>query len=228
MPNVATLSEMLVDLRAELLQSLSAAQATQVEAAHKAKLQRVQRILWQDFAWPGLRRSWDIPMAAGQRYYDLPVGLDLERVEDVKVRWSTLWYPVERGISEEDYNAYDPELDARVDPVLRWDAEPNGQIEVWPLPTSDDGQVLRFSGIQALGRFTEPSDYCTLDRDLIVLNAAAELATDRVESEKLATRARRLYDRLKGGGQFGGARTVNMNGDGRGKGRWPTPPRVAR
>jgi hypothetical protein len=228
MPNLATLGEMLVDLRAELGMSLNPAQATQVEPAHKVKMQRVQRMLWQDFAWPQLRERFDVPLAAGQRYYDLPVGLDLERVEEAVVSWAGDWHPLDRGIGAPEWSIYDPEQNERTDPALRWEARPNGQIEVWPLPATDNSQVLRFTGTKALGVFVEPGDTCTLDRDLIVLSAAAEIAKDQGDAQRLAARAKRLYDRLKMGGEMGGARAFSLGGQGERPGRWPTPPRVSR
>lgn len=229
MTNTAPLSELLVDLRAELGISLSPTQATQIAPAHRIKLQRVQRTLWLKFAWPHLRTRWDVTLNAGQRYYDLPAtppGLDLERLETVHVSWSGDWHPVDRGIDPRHYNAYDPENDERSDPVLCWDTRPDGQIEVWPLPSSGT-MVLRFEGIRALGAFVADTDQCTLDRDLLVLTTAADLAGDELMTRKFAARADDLYRKLTGNAQTAGRRAFNLNGDPQPRGRWPTPPRVA-
>lgn len=226
MTTVATLGELLVDLRGELGASLSAAQATQIEPAHKVKLQRIQRTLWQDFAWPHLRARRDITMAAGQYLYDLPADIPLTRIEKVEVEWSGSWYPIERGIASPEWNAYDPDNDERSDPVLRWDPRENGQFAVWPVPAGAD-QVVRFTGIAALAPFVEQGDSCTLDRDLIVLSAASELARDDASAQRFAARASRLYAQLKGNAEFGGDRVANINAArGGGFGRWPIPPRV--
>lgn len=229
MANRATLGELLVDLRAELGQSLNPAQATQVEPAHRVKLQRVQRTLWQNFAWPHLRTRWDLTLAAEQRYYDLPdtpPGLDLERVETVHVFWSGDWLPVDRGITPDHYNAYDPENDETSDPVTRWDTRPDGQIEVWPLPAGDD-MILRFEGIRALAAFVDTDDLCDLDRDLLVLTAAAEVAKDKDMAQRFAARAQALYAKLTGNATNSGGRVFRLGGDTRPRGRWPTPPRVS-
>lgn len=229
MANVATLSEMLVDLRAELMHTLNPAQATQVEAAHKVKLQRVQRTLWQDYDWPRQRKSWDVAMAAGQRLYDLPTDLDLEKIEKVEMKWSGLWHPLFRGIGGDELSAYDSDIDVRSAPVMRWEQRENGQFEVWPVPPDDGNQTVRFWGIKGLGRFTQPGDFCTLDRDLIVLSAAAELATDQDMAAKFAARANALLNRLKLGGTFGANRRFNLNESQETRGqRWPVPPRVSR
>lgn len=226
MTTTATLGELLVDLRGELGQSLNPAQAVQVAPAHRVKLQRVQRMLWGDFAWPHLRDRWDIAMVAGQRYYDIPTGLALGRIETVNIKWGDDWYPVARGIGADEWNAFDPD-DERTDPVLNWDTRPNDQIEVWPVPVADGAQVLRFTGIRALGPFVADGDVADLDRDLLVLSAAAELAREQKDAERFAARARQHYARLKLQDESGGDRVINLNPPAM-PGRWPTPPRVAR
>jgi hypothetical protein len=228
-PTTATLGELLTDLRAELGQTLSTTQATQVIPAHRVKLQRVQRTLWEAYAWPHLRTRWDVDLSAGQRYYDLPAtppGLTLERLESVHVYWSGDWHPVDRGITPDEYNAYDSDNDERSDPVLKWDTRPDGQIEVWPLPASDD-MVLRFHGIRALGDFVADDDECTLDRDLLVLTAAAELATTENDIRRFASRAEAHFAKITGNATHSGDRVFRLGGDTRRKGRWPTPPRVS-
>jgi hypothetical protein len=227
MPNTATLGALLVDLRAELGQSLNPVQATQIEPAHRVKLQRAQRTLWQEFDWPHLRVTRDIALAAGQRYYDLPTDMLLERVEQVQVKWSGSWLPVPRGIGSDDYSAYDSDNDERSDPVLRWDAAPNDQIEVWPLPASNN-QVLRITGIRNLRAFTETDDFCDLDRDLIVLAAAADLAKNEVDIKRFAARVQSLRARLQGNSQSGGDRVAANFATPPERGRWPRPPRIAR
>lgn len=224
--NTATLGELLVDLRGELQQSLNPAQAVQVAPAHRVRLQRVQRMLWADFAWPHLRDRWDVSLAAGQRYYDIPEALALGRIETVHVKWGDDWYPVERGIGADEWNAFDPD-DERTDPVLNWDTRPNNQIEVWPVPVADGAQVLRFTGIRALAPFVEDSDTSTLDRDLLILNAAAELAREQKDAERFAARARQHYAQLRMREQTAGDRCLNFNPPAT-PGRWPTPPRVSR
>lgn len=225
----APLSELLVDLRAELGQSLNAAQTTQTTPAQRVKLQRAQRVLWQNFAWPHLRTTWDVSLAAGSRYYDIPdtpPGLTLERIERVHVYWSGDWHPVDRGITQEHYSAFDPEQDQRTDPVSNWDERPDGQIEVWPLPASDSMR-LRLTGIRGLGPFVEDADHCTLDRDLLVLTVAADLEQNEEKAKRFAARAQALYAKLTGNATTGAGRTFSLVGPLRQYGRYPTPPRVS-
>lgn len=229
MPNTGPMSELLVDLRAELGQTLNAAQATQTVPMHRVKLQRAQRVLWQNFAWPHLRTTWDVPLVAGSRYYDIPdtpPGLTLERVERVHVDWSGDWHPVDRGITQEHYSAFDPEDDQRTDPVSRWDERPDGQIEVWPLPASSS-MTLRLTGIRALATFIADTDICDLDKDLLVLTVAADLESNDSKAQRFAARAQALYAKLTGNATAGGARVFNLAGTLRPYGRYPTPPRVS-
>lgn len=136
-----------------------------------------QERLYDEFDWPFLRIRSDKTLAAGQRYYDIPTGLNLERVTAVDVRYGDRWLPVERGIDLDHYNAIDSDADARDDPVLRWEVMDTGsgeQIEVWPIPLTD-GAALRFTGIRKLRPLVSASDRADLDDQIIVLFAAGEI-----------------------------------------------------
>jgi hypothetical protein len=197
-PVGVTLSEMVLDLRGELLQSVNTNHGVNAAPAHKRILARIQRTLWLDFAWPHLRVDRDIPMAAGQRYYDFPTDLPLDRVEQVAVKWSGRWHGLERGIDVALYNAYDSDVDIRTDPVLRWAPYEETQFEVWPIPATDGAQTVRICGIRNLRPLVEDADTCDLDSDLIVLTAATELAADAKSQRAAAlqSRARQLYAKL--------------------------------
>lgn len=198
MPRGVTLAEMVLDLRGELLQSVNPNHGVNAAPAHKRILARTQRTLWLDFAWPHLRVDRDVQMAAGQRYYDFPTDLALDRVEQVAVKWSGRWHELARGIDIGLYNAYDSDIDTRTDPVLHWKPYQETQFEVWPIPASDTLQTLRFRGIRALTPLVEDADTCDLDSDLIVLSAAFELAADAKSprAQALQARARQLYAKL--------------------------------
>lgn len=186
-------------LRGELLQSVNTAHGVNAAPAHKQVLARTQRMLWLDHAWTHLRVDRDEPLVAGQRYYDFPTDLPLDRVESVSVKWSGRWHCLERGIDVGHYNAYDSDADVRVDPVLRWAPYETSQFEVWPMPATNDAQVVRFSGIRTLNPLVNDSDTCDLDADLIVLFSAAELAADAKSprAEALARRANAHFAKLR-------------------------------
>lgn len=149
-------------------------------------INRVYSTMTLKYDWPFLRTVFDkSTVNPGQRYYDLPTNLDIERVEQVKVWFNSFAYPIERGINIEDYNLYDPDNDQRSDPVLKWDfryveAQSADQVEVWPLPATT--QQLQMIGIRKITRLVNDSDVCLLDDDLIVLYCVAELCM----REKLA------------------------------------------
>lgn len=201
------LSEMLLMLRGELLQSVNPAHGVNIAPAYKQVLGRVQRTLWMDFDWAHLRVDRDVAMAENQRYYDLPSDMELWRIERVGVKWSGKWRRVDRGIDSTLLNAYDSDLETRADPVLRWAPYGNGQFEVWPVPTTDGLQTIRFRGIRSLGSLVNDNDTCDLDADLIVLVAAAELADAKSQrAQVLAGRAKRLLDKLTTRGEHNDSR----------------------
>lgn len=199
MPAGVTLPELVVMLRGELLQSVNTAHGVNAAPAHKQILARTQRTLWLDYAWPHLRVDRDEPLAAGQRYYDFPTDLALDRLESVTVKWSGRWHGLARGIDVGIYNAYDSDADVRTDPVLRWAPYETTQFEVWPMPATDDVQTIRFRGIRTLNPLVDDADTCDLDADLLVLFAAAELAADgkSPRAEALARRANAHYAKLR-------------------------------
>lgn len=194
----ATLTTLLDRLRSELLMSPNPGHAINVVPAHKAILARVQRQLWEDYAWPHLRVRRDVAAEAGERYYDLPTDMPLDRVESVHVKWSGIWHCIERGIDAEHLSSFDSDLDIRADPIYRWLPYGTRQFEVWPVPAS--ASTIRFEGIRTLGALVDMSDTCDLDEDLLTLFAAAELAADakNPRSSALASAAQRHYAKLKG------------------------------
>lgn len=196
-----TLGELRSMLRAEARMHASPAATQSVHAAMNQTLQRVQRRLYADYDWPFLRKDFDKTLSAGQRYYDFPDGLNVERIERVAVLWGSTWHVVERGIDPvQHYNQLNSDDDQRSDPVMRWEPRVDNQFEVWPLPASE--QTLRFTGIRALGALIADDDVADLDDDLIVLYAAAEWAPDGLKEQKLAEAVahyRRLKARLRGG-----------------------------
>jgi hypothetical protein len=143
----------------------------------KQTLSDTQERLYDEFDWPFLRITAAKTMAAGQRHYDIPTTLNLERIQKVDIRHGDKWLPVERGITLDHYNASDSDEDVRSDPVTRWEVKDTGsgeQSEVWPVPASD-GAELRFTGIRKLAPLVNTSDIADLDDQIIVCFAAGEL-----------------------------------------------------
>lgn len=194
-----TLGQLVTMLREECGHATSAALGQNTLPRMKRVLQRTQEFLWGDHAWPHLRVYREETLQAGQRYYTFPSDLAFDRVENVHIRWDDTWQPVCYGIELDHYNAQDPELDDRDDPVLRWQAHEDGQFEVWPLPATN-GLRLRFEGIKKLSKFVDDSDRADLDDNLLVLFAASEILAKQKggDAQGKARLAGRLYTQLKG------------------------------
>lgn len=131
--------------------------------------------------WPFLFKVFDvIPLAAGQQHYDFPSTLNFDRIHE-----SVIWYdgrcsPIKRGITIMDYNLYNSNEDERSDPVRKWEVRNDGnteQIEVWPLPASNDME-MQFSGFRKIARLVNNADVCLLDDWLIVKFAKIGLLKD--------------------------------------------------
>jgi len=175
-----TLTQCVDDLRAAIRAAASPAQGQGARPGLIAILQRVQRTLWTDHAWPFLMVKRDKVLSAGSRYYSFPADLDFDRITGAEVKHNGQWLPVKYGVTNAHYNQLDPEdSTARTDPVQCWQWYEGNQFEIWPLPASNGAAAgngrVRFEGIKNLSAFLADADVTTLDADLIVLFAAAEI-----------------------------------------------------
>lgn len=194
-----TLGQLVTMLREECGHATSAALGQNTLPRMKRVLQRTQEVLWIDHAWPHMRAYREEPLQAGQNIYTFPTDLAFDRIENVHVRWDDTWRPVVYGIELDHYNAQDPELDDRDDPVLRWQVVEDGQYEVWPLPATN-GTRLRFEGIRKLAPLIGDADRADLDDNLLVLFAAGEILAKQKggDAQGKINAAGRLYNQLKG------------------------------
>ena len=196
-----TLGQLVTMLRAECGHATSAALGQNTLPRMKQVLQRTQEFLWGDYTWPHLRVWREEVLQAGQRYYSWPSDLAFDRIEADKtaVRYDDTWRPVLYGIEPCHYNAQDPELDERDDPVIRWQAYEDDQFEVWPLPATN-GLRMRFYGIRKLKPLIADGDRADLDDNLLVMFAAAEILAKQRGGDADLKRAAagRLYSQLKG------------------------------
>jgi len=200
-----SLGVLIDDLRAEAGHSLQANLGVQMRDVLVKVLQRQQRRLWEDFDWTFLRVERDVAVAAGQRYYNFPVDLTLERLEKVEFKYGDRWIPVEYGITRREYDTHDSDRGVRAFPIERWKEADNDQIEIWPIPsqngsTATSSNILRFTGIRKLRSLVAESDLADLDDTLLVLYSAAEiLAREKSNDAKLKLdMANQHYKRLKG------------------------------
>lgn len=193
------LAELISNVRDELRRANSPSASPDDEASIRRTINHVYHVLGMANDWPFLNTLFDgITLQAGARYYDFPDGLDPNRVIEAKVYWGAQYTGLEKGISLVDYNAWNPNLNQRSAPMLKWDVRFTGtkeQIEVWPLPDGT-AQVLQFYGTQAMPTLVNSTDKCKLESEVIVLYAAAELlpkdAPDKDAKLELAKEAMRL------------------------------------
>ena len=154
--------------------------------------------LYSEHDWPFIRikkENAGKDIAAGQRYYDFPATLDLERAYELWVKWGTGWIPLAYGIGPAEYSAYDSDADARSDPPIRWQIYQEGQFEIWPLPASNTTNGLRFEGYKKMTLLSAGSDRCDLDGILVAKFVAAEILAGNKAADapaKLASAQERL------------------------------------
>ena len=199
-----TLQVLLNDLRSESGHAISSALGKSTQEMMVNLLNRVQRRLWEDFAWPFLQVKKDITLQAGQRYYDIPSGLTLERVQSASFKNGSSWHKIFYGISTQDYTVHDSDTGSRSWPSRKYEAYGAPQVEVWPIPsentntTTGDG-LFRLEGTGNLSTFVSMSDTADLDDQLIVLFAASELLTRQKspDAQLKGQQAQVHYQRLR-------------------------------
>lgn len=200
---VTTLETMVRDLRYETRRSANPNIGKDELPALKRILYRTQFFLYWDYDWPFLKVRRDITMAQDQRYYDFPDDMDFERIYQARSNGFNTWNLITRGITMEDYNIYDSDNGDTGTPVRKWDIIDAGsgeQMEVHPMP-AEDGEIVRLDGFKKLGALTEDADVCTLDDNLIVLFAAANVLVgqDNNLAKELLAQANKLYLKMRAG-----------------------------
>lgn len=199
-----TLGQLIDDVRAEAGHSLQPSLGAAMRDVIVNVLQRQQRRLWEDYDWPHLRVTRDVVAAAGQRYYNIPTDLTLERIERVEFKDGDRWHPLVYGIGAQEHNQYDSDSDIRSWPVTHWYPYDETQFEAWPIPSQDGAAagsgLIRFTGIRNLDPLVAQGDRADLDDTLLVLFSAAEiLAREKAPDASLKLQmAEKHYARLKG------------------------------
>lgn len=198
-------------LREEVNRATSVAVGNDDLPSLKNKLSRTQEVLYDEYDWPFLRQVFPAKqLNAGQRYYDFPVGLNPDRIDDsdstdgpgVVIWYSNFPRPIQRGIGFKEYAIYNSEDDIRQEPALAWDVRWTGtseQIEIWPIPVSQSA-TIQFKGIRTLRPLIKDSDVCDLDDQLIVLLSAAEILARQgsQSAPAVAAMAKSRLARVKG------------------------------
>lgn len=205
--------ELIYDLRAELERNTDPAAGVGDLQSLRRHLQRTYETIYDDYDWPHLKVKSVIPLAAGQRFYDVPSTLDYDKLEEIRLFWNGIPTQITRGIDLDDMLLYDSEAGARCDPVRKWDVhytDIKEQIEVWPIPAAS-GDSLRFIGKRRFTQLIDDADRCLIDDHVVVLSAAIELLPEKSVGKlktKLAALSSR-YSRVKGRSK-NGSKSVRM------------------
>jgi hypothetical protein len=183
MPLGVALSELRYDLRAEIYQSLLPAHGISAQDMQNLILERSQRELWNQYAWPHLRYRVDQLVPAHTRYVEFPPSAPFEAVLRVWYKENTQWLPMGYDFTNWIYNAQGGEGQEGYPPQLwrnnvQWDSgsgltDFTGQLELWPVPNKD--VTLRFEAQAPLNPLKIDTDTCMIDSTAIVLTAATEL-----------------------------------------------------
>jgi hypothetical protein len=201
------LSELRRRLMAETFQSLNPAQTTSSTPFYNYQLDRVQREQWNDIEWPHLTIYYDMPMTAGQRYYDYPPQLPFDSIFRLWWPQGVNWVPLDYGINPQTYAAMGGE-NVQAWPPRRWrncasydpiagKTSPASQFEVWPVPPANNPYSLRIEGNAPLNTLIEDTDTCVIDAGLIVLFSAAEiLANQKSEGASIKLQKANQYRRM--------------------------------
>lgn len=192
------LLSLIAQLRAETGRSQDVSVGVDEVENLKVIIQRTQETLYEEYEWPHMRVQKTISLSAGQRHYDLPTGLNFDRIQDVKLKYNNVYVDLERGITFDDYSIYDSNAATpeRSFPTLKWDIRDTGsgeQVEVWPIP--NQSASLYMFGTKNLSDLIQDSDTADLDDRLIVLFAAAEILARQKSADakiKLSQAERRL------------------------------------
>lgn len=227
MARQTTLVRLLDKLRVAARLSLNPAHNAQNRSSQVTFLQVEQERLWSDFDWPHLRVERQVAIQAGQRYYDTPEDIAVDRIERIELFSDGAWRPLCPGIDAEHYNAWNSDLDERSWPPRRWKIHEDEDIEIWPIADTNGVAAtlegyIKFIGIRNLNDLVADDDRADLDDDLLVGYVAAQmLAASGAKDAKLkldAANAR--YAKLRG--RLTPRRTFKMFGIG----ETPQPRRI--
>jgi len=180
----ANLGQLIDAVRMEARLSTASSRGVEDRARLVQMINRHYEIMW-DRDWEFLRIEREDSykaMAAGQRFYDFPIGVRPDDINSVSIRWGTTWTPLTYGITFEHYGQYDSELDQRCDPVQNWVVRGNTQFEVWPLPVSN-AATLGFEGKRSFAKLVNAEDVCAIDDQLITLFVAGEILAGNKQSD---------------------------------------------
>ncbi|MDG3089228.1 hypothetical protein P7F88_25530 [Vibrio hannami] len=167
----------LATLRDEVAIEAGISQGSGHSAFNKARLNqiinRTERGMAMSDDWPTRELEVLVTIPADTQYVALPSTINFTMITQVVVAYGDDWLPVNHKISPRERSIYNS--NHRAEPIMRYEvrADRPTQFEVWPIGNVE--QTLQVTGQASLGGMVEDDDVCTLDADVIVLRAAAEI-----------------------------------------------------
>lgn len=154
-------------------ESTGAGHSTQTEPRINHLLNRIERQLATEYAWPTLSFETTVPVAANAQFVNMPANVVFTDTMDVRCKFGNDWLPVFHGITPEHRALYDST--ARTTPIMRWEIQYPGttQFEVWP--RSAQAETLLFTALRQVGAMATDAATCVIDGDVLVLRVAAAL-----------------------------------------------------
>ncbi len=140
-------------------------------------LNRAQKFLYWKFNWRDLIATFTFQTAAGVTEYDYPTiarvidgvevidQLEPRRITSTTLERSTTRAPMFDGINPILYSTTQSQQPFRYEPRL--------QLEVFPTP--DKAYPVFLQGYVRIRRFKDQDDFCTVDADMVLLVATANL-----------------------------------------------------
>lgn len=204
----ATLRSIITAVRSEASLSTSTSRGVDHREHIVQLIKRNYETLAEDFDWEHLKLLKDASiarksMAAGQRVYDFPTAVNLQKITGAWVKWGGVWAKLDYGVGFENYSAYDSDdTDIRADPVRSWQFYGHNQFEIWPIPATtgaSEGYQVAFEGQKAIEALTTDDSRLDMDDHLITLMVAAEILNEtdpkRAAVKQNAANARLLRTR---------------------------------
>lgn len=177
MPRGTQFGDVIAMFRAEARQSSQVNVGADSLPHVKQIITRVQRTLYAKYDWDFLRPPMQkIQLHAGQRYYDCPAELNIDRIEEAVLKLGSSLMRLDRGVQFADYAIWDSDSGVRSSPTQKYDFRWTGttlQVEAFPIP-ADDTNAMWFKCMRPLRPLVDLSDPLDLDDDLVVLFAVAE------------------------------------------------------
>ena len=223
MPLGVALSDLRYELRAEIYSSLLPAHGLSSVDMQNVILERTQRELWNQYAWPHLQYRIDFDVPALTQYLNYDPTMPFENVLGLWRNYDPNnmqpWLPLRYGFEDsinEMLQSFPPTRWRHVTSVDLTSGLTNiaGEAQIWPIPSQ--ATHMRWQGQAPLNPLKVDTDMALIDSTAIVLTAAAELlGAQKSETAALKGQKAQAYIRRLIGRQGANKRDVYALGQGR-------------